>query len=130
MRQTKTANERPDNKKHQILEAAETCLKERGLEAINMRVIANAANVSLGTINYYFPSKGHILMKIFTGFVKKVLKTVDYDAPGVPPMQRLIDFVNGFLTEFYNDPGNGQVFFDLWSHTANNPELNALLQDY
>ncbi len=130
MRQEKTANERPDNKKQVILDAAETCLKERGLENINMREIAKEAKVSLGTINYYFPTKGHILMNIFKGFVKKVLKTVHYDDPDIEPMQRLIDFVNGFLTEFIKDPTKCQVFLDLWSHTTNNSELRELMQDY
>ncbi len=130
MRRKSTKIQRADNKKQVILDAAETCLKERGLEKTNMREIAREAEVSLGTIHYYFPTKGHILIDIFKAFVSKVLQTVQYNAPAIDPTQRLIDFVNGFLTEFIKDSRKCQVFLDLWSHTTNNIELREFLQDY
>jgi gluconate 5-dehydrogenase len=130
MKKGNPVNERPDNKKQLILDAAARCLKKRGLENVNMREIAKEAKVSLGTVSYYFPTKDHILMNIFIDFVKKVLKTIQYDSRGINPRQRLNYFIHGFLNEIIANPSTCQVFMDLWSHTTNNPELRELLQSY
>jgi AcrR family transcriptional regulator len=95
-----------------------------------MTEIAKKAKVSLGTVSYYFPTNDHILMDICKDFVKKVLKTVQYDSPDVEPMQRLKNFVSGFINEVIKDPGKCQVFLDLWSHMTNNTELRELFQNY
>lgn len=119
-----------ENKKREILSAAEDCLKERGLEKTNMREIAKKAKLSLGTISYYFPTKDDMLVTIFKDFINRVLKTAHYDDPAIEPKQRVLNFINGFITEFINDPGRLRVFFDIWSHTTNNPKLRDFLKDY
>ena len=130
MKNSNPSGEKSDQKKQLILDAAERCLKKRGLENINMREIAKEAKISLGTVSYYFPTKDHILMNIFKDFVKRVLSRVQYDSPGIAPGQRLDYLLRGIFNELTANPGTCQIFMDLWSHTTSNKELRKLLQGY
>ena len=63
---------RAGDKKQLLLEAADRCLRTRGLNQLNIRDIAREAGVSLGSVHYYFPSKQHILTELYQGFVKRM----------------------------------------------------------
>ncbi len=130
MKNKNSAGEKSDIKKQLILDAAERCLKKRGLENLNMREIAKEAKISLGTIGYYFPSKDYMLMSIFRDFVKKVLSGVQYDSPGIAPGQRLDYLLRGIFNELTTNSGNSRMFIDLWSHTMNNREIREILRGY
>ena len=49
-----------------IMEAAKTIFSEKGFEPASMAEIAKDAGVGTGTIYNYFPSKGALLLRIFT----------------------------------------------------------------
>lgn len=53
--------DREANVKDKLINAALELLREKEIEAITSRDIANRANVSLGNINYYFKSKEELL---------------------------------------------------------------------
>lgn len=54
-----------DKTKAQILETAIELFKERGYDATTMRVIAEKAEVSLGSAYYYFQSKEHLIQFLY-----------------------------------------------------------------
>ncbi|MFI8684985.1 TetR/AcrR family transcriptional regulator [Rossellomorea sp. NPDC077527] len=49
-----------------IMESAKNIFSEKGFEAASMAEIAKDAGVGTGTIYNYFPSKGALLLRIFT----------------------------------------------------------------
>lgn len=56
---------RPDvaeARRAQIIAAAQTCIAEKGYDATTIRDVAVAAEVSTGTVNYYFPGKEALLV--------------------------------------------------------------------
>ena len=57
------------DKRELILNAAQDCLRDRGLKGLNIRDVARKAGVSLGSVHYYFSSKEEILVEIFRQFV-------------------------------------------------------------
>jgi AcrR family transcriptional regulator len=53
-----------DTKEH-ILDAAESLIAEKGIDAVSLRAITTAANVSLAAVNYHFGSKNGLIEKVF-----------------------------------------------------------------
>jgi len=51
--------------KRLILEVAIRLFAERGLDAVSVRDITGTARVNLGSINYYFGSKEHLVREVF-----------------------------------------------------------------
>ncbi|MBA2480263.1 MAG: TetR/AcrR family transcriptional regulator [Planctomycetes bacterium] len=48
-----------------ILDAAETMLAERGIEATSMRAITSSARVNLAAVNYHFGSKEGLIIAVY-----------------------------------------------------------------
>ncbi len=118
------------DKRERILNAAEVCLRERGLTRLNIRDVAKEAGVSLGSVHYYFASKEHILMEIFQQFVDRVSEATLASAREANPKQVIIDFIDEFFTELSKDPDACHIFIDLWSHVTRNDDLRNLLDSY
>ncbi len=117
-------------KRERILSAAESCLREGGLNRLNIRDVAKKAGVSLGSVHYYFSVKEQILMEVFKQFVNRVSKVIRTRIKGANPREVIIDFVDGFFTELMKDAGTCYIFIDLWGHVTKYEDLQNLLNRY
>src|ERR1035438_6487256 len=54
------------DRRKRILDATLALASKGGYEAVQMRTVAERANVALGTLYRYFPSKTHLLVSGFT----------------------------------------------------------------
>lgn len=54
-----------DRTRDRIREVALRSFRERGYEATTLRLIADEAQVSLGSTNYHFPSKNHLVQELY-----------------------------------------------------------------
>ncbi len=118
------------DKRELILNAAENCLRERGLNRFNIRDVAKEAGVSLGSVHYYFSSKEHILMEIFRQFVNRVSQATLSSTSDSGPKQVMMNFVDGYFAELAKEPSNCQVFIDLWDHVTRHEDARQLLDTY
>lgn len=121
---------RSEDRRQRILEAAESCLRARGLHQLNIREIARAAGVSLGSVHYYFPSKQHILTELYQGFVKRMSAAARSGASTVPAGDRVLAFLDDYFDELARDPSLCQVFADLWDRAAEDASLRQLLSSH
>jgi len=119
-----------EDKRERILNAAENCLKEKGLNNLNIRDVAREAGVSLGSVHYYFSGKEQMLVEIFRHFVARVSRATLSGKPDANPRQVLGDFLEGFFSELARDPNACQVFLDLWDHVTRHQESRELLESY
>ena len=70
-----TLRERQKVQRHnRILDAASALFREQGYEAVKMEAIAEAAEVSIGTIYNYYQNKGDLLVAIVSLEVEEVIK--------------------------------------------------------
>lgn len=118
------------DKREQILEAAQSCLKEKGLKGLNIRYVAKQAGVSLGSVHYYFASKEEILVEIFRQFVQRVSEAMLSGTQDADPRQVLMDLLDGYFAELSKDPATCHGFIDLWDHVPGNENLRRLLEQY
>lgn len=65
--------------KENILETCKKIVSNKGLTAINMRLVAKECNIALGSIYYYFPSKDDLLIAIIESVWEDIFKWNDFE---------------------------------------------------
>jgi|GEM_PF-4196299 len=118
------------DKRELILNAAQDCLRDRGLKGLNIRDVAKAAGVSLGSVHYYFSSKEEILVEIFRQFVHRVSQATLSGTPDSNPRQVLMDLLDAYFAELSREPATCQGFIDLWDYVPHNEDLRRLIENY
>ncbi len=65
------------DRRRRILEAARRLATEGGFEAVQMRAVAQRADVALGTLYRYFPSKIHLLVSVLALQLERANATLE-----------------------------------------------------
>jgi AcrR family transcriptional regulator len=77
-----------------VLRAATAVLAESGESGLQMKELAERADVSLATLYRYFPSKDHLLLAIATDRYQRALQRVQPDPfPGARARERVAAFL-------------------------------------
>jgi TetR/AcrR family transcriptional regulator, cholesterol catabolism regulator len=85
-------------RRQRILDATLALASKGGYEAVQMRTVAERANVALGTLYRYFPSKIHLLVSgLAREFERNQEKLDRTTIPGDTPYDRIL-FVLGKIT--------------------------------
>src|SRR5215470_14238814 len=85
-------------RRQRILDATLALASKGGYEAVQMRAVAERANVALGTLYRYFPSKIHLLVSGLAREFERNQEKLDRAAiPGDTPYNRML-FVLGRIT--------------------------------
>ncbi|HEY7882970.1 MAG TPA: cholesterol catabolism transcriptional regulator KstR [Streptosporangiaceae bacterium] len=86
------------DRRKRILDATLALASKGGYEAVQMRTVAEQANVALGTLYRYFPPKIHLLVSGLAREFERTQEKLDRTSiPGDTPYQRMI-FVLGRMT--------------------------------
>lgn len=79
------------DRRKRILDATYELASEGGFDAVQMRAVAEAAEVALGTLYRYFPSKIHLLVSALgRQFETAETALVNRPVPGDTPAERVI----------------------------------------
>ena len=81
-----------------MLQVATTMLASGGEEALQMKELADRAEVSLATLYRYFPSKDHVLLAISNSRYENALRRVAGEAPRGDTVQERV--TNHMMREF------------------------------
>src|SRR3954464_2450318 len=78
-------------RRKRILDATLALASKGGYDAVQMRTVAERADVALGTLYRYFPSKIHLLVSALTLELEGVReRTARVPGPGESPYHRLM----------------------------------------
>jgi AcrR family transcriptional regulator len=81
----------PEERKKEILDAAEKLFAERGYEAATVNDILDAVKIAKGTFYYYFKSKEEVLDALIDRRISEgVGKAQEIIASPLPPVQKLL----------------------------------------
>jgi AcrR family transcriptional regulator len=87
------------DRRKRILDATLALASKGGYEAVQMRTVAEQANVALGTLYRYFPSKIHLLVSALVREFERTQQKLDRTTiPGETPYERML-FVLGRITK-------------------------------
>src|SRR5436190_7482188 len=82
-------------RRRRILDATLMLASKGGYEAVQMRAVAERADVALGTLYRYFPSKIHLLVTALARELERNQEKLDrISIPGETPYERIL-FVLG-----------------------------------
>ena len=86
------------DRRKRILDATIALATKGGYDAVQMRAVAERANVALGTLYRYFPSKIHLLVSALAREFERNQEKLDrIPIPGDTPYERML-FVLGRIT--------------------------------
>lgn len=78
------------DRRRRILEATLQLASKGGYEAVQMRTVAERAEVALGTLYRYFPSKIHLLVSALASELEKIQEKLERKPiPGDTPHERM-----------------------------------------
>jgi len=72
------AQQRPSGRRELILETARTLMITQGVQAVTVRGVARAANISPGNLGYHFPSYDKLLHSLMEWVIQPYLRTFAY----------------------------------------------------
>jgi AcrR family transcriptional regulator len=85
-------------RRRRILDATLALASKGGYDAVQMRAVAERADVALGTLYRYFPSKIHLLVSALATEIERIQERLDRTTnPGDTPYERVV-FVLGRIT--------------------------------
>ncbi|WP_246081635.1 TetR family transcriptional regulator [Nocardioides litoris] len=92
-------------RRQRILDATYALAREGGFEAVQMRAVAEEAEVALGTLYRYFPSKIHLLVSALAReFERSEAAFREVEIPGETAAERVIWVMKGTTRGLQGDP--------------------------
>jgi AcrR family transcriptional regulator len=103
--QNESMESKYNEKQVQILIAAENLFSEQGFNGTSVRDIANAANVNLAMISYYFGSKEKLLEAIFAFRIESTSIKLEYllAKTDIEPVQKIELLVDHYIDKLQNN---------------------------
>jgi TetR/AcrR family transcriptional regulator, cholesterol catabolism regulator len=92
-------------RRKRILDATLALASKGGYEAVQMRAVAERAEVALGTLYRYFPSKIHLLVGALTEEMDQIQDKLDRKTiPGDTPAERMLFVLRRVTKNMQRDP--------------------------
>src|SRR2546429_4800800 len=92
-------------RRKRILDATLALASKGGYDAVQMRTVAERADVALGTLYRYFPSKIHLLVSALAQEFERTQERLDRrPIPGDTPYDRLIYVLSRVTRNMQRDP--------------------------
>src|SRR5579871_6441681 len=92
-------------RRKRILDATLTLASKGGYDAVQMRAVAERADVALGTLYRYFPSKIHLLVGALTEEFERMQEKLDRKPiPGDTPTDRMMYVLARVTRTMQRDP--------------------------
>jgi AcrR family transcriptional regulator len=93
------------DRRKRILDATYDLAKEGGFDAVQMRAVAEKADVALGTLYRYFPSKIHLLVSALgRQFAEAEQRLRSREIPGDTPAERVLYVLKRMTRGMQGDP--------------------------
>ena len=93
------------DRRKRILDATLALASKGGYDAVQMRTVAERADVALGTLYRYFPSKIHLLVSAMARELEGVReRTARIPVPGDTPYDRLMFILSRITKAMQRDP--------------------------
>lgn len=106
-------------RRSQIVAAAQALLRAQDYDQIQMRDVADGADVALGTLYRYFSSKEHVYAAVLMDWAQPVFGAGTADSR--PAERRVREKVRGIITTFEHRP----AFFKVCMLLQNTADTNA-----
>jgi AcrR family transcriptional regulator len=109
-----------------ILEAAEQLLIDSGYHNFSMRKVATQAGVSVGNLQYYFPTKDKLLEALLDKVIQNYLDTFEKLKVKYAPKEQFIKIIKAVIKDLSSK--HATVFFpELWSMANHEKHISDIM---
>lgn len=111
-----------------ILDAAEQLLIDKGYHNFSMRKVATKANVSVGNLQYYFPSKDNLLESLLDKVIQNYLDTFNKFKGQYSPKEQFVKVIKSVMNDMKTK--HTTVFFpELWCMANHEKHISKIMDD-
>ncbi|WP_026554949.1 TetR/AcrR family transcriptional regulator [Arthrobacter sp. 35W] len=121
----------------ELLEAAEGVLVTAGNANATMRNVAEAANVRLGHLQHYFPTRSDLMQAVLERVLQRSLAQlrntvgIDLDDGGDAPISREDTWhITSALLAEQRDPSTIRLYVEIWAMAAADEEIATVLRGF
>ncbi len=118
--------QRAEETRARILEAAAECFAQQGYEAASVADICERAGVSKGAFYHHFPSNQDLFMALLSDWLEALdagLRRAQAEAANVPSALRDMAGMVGFVLMSAGE--RLPMFLEFWTHAARDPDIWA-----
>jgi AcrR family transcriptional regulator len=109
-----------------ILEAAEQLLIDSGYHNFSMRKVATKAGVSVGNLQYYFPSKDSLLEALLDHVIQNYLDAFERFKGQYTPKEQFVKIIKAVIKDLKTK--HTTVFFpELWSMANHEKHISKIM---
>lgn len=109
-----------------ILEAAELLLIDSGYHNFSMRKVATRAGISVGNLQYYFPSKDKLLESLLDKVIQNYLDTFERFRGQYAPKEQFVKIIKAVMKDIKTK--HTTVFFpELWSMANHEKHISKIM---
>lgn len=99
MSEARPLTEKQAERRRRVLQAAIDLAAEGGYDGVQMRAVAERADVAIGTVYHYFSSKDHLLAESMELWIEALAASVERHPPtGETTLERLLDVLRRTTT--------------------------------
>ena len=112
-----------------ILAASTEVFLDEGFASFSLRRVAQAMGISLGTLQYYFPTLDDLLGATLVGLMNRANEEVHRIASGPEAVEDRIALVCGFVIEVNRQQTTSQLIFEALSLAQRNAMARRIVAD-
>jgi AcrR family transcriptional regulator len=123
-----TGQQRGEETRSNILEAALECFAQHGYEATGVAVICKRASVTKGAFYYHFPSKQAVFLELFNRWLEGIgnqLAEARSEATSVP--EGLLRMASRAQSVFDTAGGQLPMFLEFWTEAQHDPAIRKVI---
>lgn len=120
------ATKKSASKSDQLVAIAARLLAEEGLDQFVMRRVADLADMRLGNLQYYFPTRDDLLEAVVRSEFAEDLATI-HAVEGTDPLQRLSGIVTALSTRW--SQRNGSVYLPIAVLALHNQRFEQVISE-
>lgn len=115
------------DRRRQILEASFKVARDRSLEGLTIRGVADEAGISHGLVHHYFKTKESFLREL----LEWLLETMEHPIPAIGAEASAVDFVSAVeeaMERAFHNQDRVNLFFEFWVMGLKDPDIRSRLQ--
>jgi len=115
-------------RRDEILDAMEICVREHGIALASMRRIAEQSGLSLQMLSHYFGNRQSLILAFVERLSERLLAQMDQQYEGSTPQKRLHNAI-GFLCDgrYKELTGNDVIGREIWGMAERDEEVRRIV---
>jgi AcrR family transcriptional regulator len=116
-------------RRQQILDAAQACFLRNGFHQTSMQDVIREANLSVGAVYRYFPSKTDLITAIAEQVIDEIAATFDHmlAEEHAPPIVEALERGVDLVTANTGPDGTLRLALQIWSESTTDPVLASFV---